>query len=51
MSPYAAVENSNQNKKVLDVNGVPLIEKTGELLSNIHIVLVKKVLKRLREKN
>ena len=49
MSPYAAVENSIQNEKVLDVNDVPLIEKTGELLSNMHIVLVTKALKSLRE--
>ena len=49
MSPYAAVEDSVQIEKVLYIGEVPLIDKIGELLSNMHIVLVKKAFKRLTE--
>ena len=47
---YGMIENSIRNEGYVLENGVPVVRNTGELLANIHIVLVKRFLKLLKKK-
>ena len=45
-SDYAAIENSVSSREAVTTHGdIFLLQKTGELLSNMHILLAKKMLK------
>lgn len=49
MEVQGMVENLIRNKGYILENDVPVIHKTGELLANMHIVLVKKILTLLKK--
>ena len=44
------IENSIQNERYVLENGVPVVHKTGELLANMHIMLVRDIVNLLKEK-
>ena len=44
-SVVASAENMLQRSPILEISGIPAYEKTGELIANLHILAVQRMLK------
>lgn len=50
-SSVASAENMLQRSPLVQINGIPTYEKTGELIANLHVLAVQRVLKMLKHQN